>query len=126
MGQGLYLTTTSISLPTFFAEFFCLNLIDWELSETKKQLLVRVKTQERQAICPICNIATEKIHSHYQRTLADLSWGSIQVDLKLQASKFFCGNQNCSRRIFTQRFPSTVAPWSRRADYLANLESQLL
>ena len=99
--------------------------MDWELNETKKQLLVRVLTQQRQANCPICNTPIEKIHSHYQRTLADLSWAVIQVDLKLQTSKFFCHNQNCDRRIFTQRFPSVVAPWSRRTERLATLLTKI-
>ena len=99
--------------------------MDWELNETKKQLLVRVLTQQRQANCPICNTPIEKIHSHYQRTLADLSWAGIQVDLKLQTSKFFCHNQNCDRRIFTLRFPSVVAPWSRRTERLATLLTKI-
>lgn len=99
--------------------------MDWELNETKKQLRIRVKTQQRQANCPLCNTETEKIHSRYQRTLADLSWGGIQVDLKLQTSKFFCLNQNCERRIFTQRFPSVVKPWSRRTERLATLLTKI-
>lgn len=101
-----------------FPNFF-LELVNWHLSHEENHLAIKIKINSRQAICPICNTPTEKIHSYYQRTLADVSWGGLQVYLKLQASKFFCCNQNCFRRIFTQRFPSIVAPWSRRTERLA-------
>lgn len=75
--------------------------------------MVQVKTQDRQAVCPTCCSETQKIHSHYQRTLADVSWESLQVCLKLTTKKFFCANHSCQRRIFTQRLPTDVQPWAR-------------
>lgn len=80
--------------------------------------MIQVKTQDRQAVCPICSNETQKVHSHYQRTLADVAWGSIQVCLKLITKKFFCSNHSCQRRIFTQRLPTVVLPWARRTERL--------
>ena len=80
--------------------------------------MIQVKTQEQQATCPICSVETKKVHSHYQRTLADVSWGSLQVCIKLTTKKFFCSNHRCQRRIFTQRLPTVVLPWARRTKRL--------
>ncbi len=68
----------------------------------------------------MCHSETEKVHSRYPRTVADVSWGSYQVYLELQAKKFFCYNKNCKRRVFTERLPRIVPPWGRRTERLTN------
>ncbi len=47
--------------------------------------------------------------------IADLPWEGIPVRILLQARKFFCGNDRCSRRIFTEQLPRTVARYGRRS-----------
>ncbi len=66
----------------------------------------------------MCNQDSEKVHSVYQRSLLDVSWGNYQVRLKLSTQKFFCRNSHCSRQIFTERLPTIVAPWGRRTKRL--------
>ena len=77
-----------------------------------------METTNKQAVCPICNSISTKIHSHYQRSPLDVSWGGYQVRLKINSQKFFCHNPNCERRIFTQRLPKVIAPWARRTKRL--------
>lgn len=48
------------------------------------------------------------------RTLADLPWGRFAVRLHLVVRKFFCREQGCPRKIFTERLPGVVAPCARR------------
>ena len=60
-----------------------------------------------------------RIHSHYERTLADLPWAAYRVRLQLRVRKWFCGNRRCCRRIFTERLPTLAAPWARRTLRLA-------
>lgn len=64
--------------------------------------------------CPSCQLASERIHSHYQHTIADLPWADLVVRLCLQVRKFFCDNATCVRKIFTERFSSFVTPWAWR------------
>ena len=66
----------------------------------------------------MCNQDSNKVHSSYERSLADVSWGNYQVWLKLSTKKFFCTNEKCSRQIFTERLPTIVAPWGRRTKRL--------
>jgi transposase len=47
--------------------------------------------------CPSCREATRKVHSRYERAVADLPWESIAVRLQLRVRKFFCRNSECPR-----------------------------
>jgi transposase len=70
------------------------------------------------APCPVCHASASRIHSHYERTLADLPWGEYAVSWKLQVRKFFCPNSDCHRCIFTERLPGVVLPWARKTKRL--------
>ena len=72
-------------------------------------------TSSQQVVpCPVCAVATARVHSRYTRTLADLPWGVARVQWQLRVRKFVCTNAQCARRIFTERLPGVVAPWARQ------------
>jgi transposase len=71
--------------------------------------------------CPLCGSLSGRIHSRYQRTLADLPWSQHHVRLVLSVRKFFCDVAACSRRIFTERLPGVVAPYARRTTRLTDI-----
>jgi transposase len=62
---------------------------------------------------------TQRVHSRYERRLADLPWGTWRVTWQLGVRKFFCDNPACPRQIFTERLPDVAAPWARRTARLA-------
>ncbi|WP_220196264.1 transposase family protein [Ktedonospora formicarum] len=62
------------------------------------------------ACCPLCTAASEYIHSHYLRTVADIPEIGQLAILKLTVHRFFCRNAFCPRRIFTERLPELVQP----------------
>jgi transposase len=66
------------------------------------------------ALCPDCATPSSSVHSHYQRRLADLPWGSLAVRMQLLVRKFVCRNLTCARRIFTERLPDFAAPYARK------------
>jgi transposase len=70
------------------------------------------------AACPVCGGATARLHSHYQRTVADLPWSDRRVKLLLRVRKFRCSQTGCSRRIFTERLPSLLDPYARKTTRL--------
>jgi transposase len=55
--------------------------------------------------CPLCGQETSRVHSRYHRTLQDLPWGQLRVQLRLQVHRFFCQNPYCARKIFTEPLP---------------------
>ena len=61
------------------------------------------------AVCPDCHQPSQRRHSGYPRTLADLPWALMPVALVLHVRRFFCDTAGCGRLTFTERLP-TVAP----------------
>jgi transposase len=93
---------------------FPLHLETWHLDEVAAQLTLRVTSRQALGHCPVCRFPTRRIHSYYERILADLPWAHLRVVLQLRVRKFFCANGRCTRRIFTERLPTVAAPWARR------------
>jgi transposase len=77
------------------------------------------------AQCPICRGPSSRVHSHYERTLRDLTLADFSLTLHLQVRKFFCITSSCIRRIFTERLPEVTRPWARRTNRLAEALSAL-
>src|ERR1019366_5729316 len=42
------------------------------------------------APCPGCTCPSYRIHSYYERRLADLPWDGIPVEIRLRTRRFFC------------------------------------
>jgi transposase len=76
----------------------------------------------RAATCPLCHRRSKRVHSRYERTIADLPCAGDVVTVHLSTRRFVCRVQWCRRKIFTERLPSLVAPFARKT---ARLSSQL-
>lgn len=75
--------------------------------------LVVASTAET-APCPLCQQRSDRIHSRYVRSLADLPWGGVAVHWHLTIHRFICETPDCPRRIFAERLPTIAAPYARR------------
>ncbi len=69
-----------------------------------------------QAACPICGTPSAAQHSTYHRTFRDVPCGGCPVLVALQTRRFFCREESCPRRIFTERFPRFVLPRARMTE----------
>lgn len=75
---------------------------------------VDAATTRRVASCPVCGRRAKQVHSHYQRTLADLPCCGDPVMIHLDTRRFVCRVRQCQRKLFTERIPALVAPSARR------------
>jgi transposase len=105
--------------PTLLPDASCLQLIRLEADE--QSLIAIVTTTSSGALCPLCQCCSQSIHSRYTRVVADFPWAGWGVRLELHVRRFFCQNQECVRRIFTERLPGVVAPSARRTTRLTDL-----
>jgi transposase len=105
--------------PTLLPDASCLQLVRLEADE--QSLIAIVATTSSGALCPLCQCCSQSIHSRYTRVVADLPWAGWGVRLELHVRRFFCQNQECKRRIFTERLPGVVAPSARRTTRLTDL-----
>ena len=71
--------------------------------------------------CPECHQASARIHSSYQRMVADLPCAGRNVILALTLRKFVCGTPTCPRKIFTERLPGLVESYARMTSRLIAL-----
>ena len=76
----------------------------------------------RRSRCPLCGRGSSRVHSRYTRTLSDLPWHGISVELEVRARRFFCEEASCERKIFCERLPDVAA----RARKTGRLEEALL
>jgi hypothetical protein len=67
------------------------------------------------APCPSCGGFSNRVHSRYTRSLADLPWHGVPVRIRLRTRRFVCRTAGCTQRIFTERLPQTVQPYGRKA-----------
>ena len=58
--------------------------------------------------CPLCGSEARRVHSRYNRHLADLPCFDRAVEVQLTVRRFFCEEPECPRRIVAER-PSTFA-----------------
>jgi transposase len=77
-----------------------------------------VHSTQNRVRCPRCQQLATRIHSRYERTLADLPWEGVAVQIKLQTRRFFCGNDDCRLKIFCERVPELAARYARKTTRL--------
>jgi transposase len=68
------------------------------------------------ASCPLCLTPSSAQHSSYYRTVRDVPCGDYALRIQLRTRRFFCRQQDCTRRIFTERFASFLLPRARMTE----------
>ena len=94
------------------------------VSWARGEILVVTAARRQVVACPVCGHSTRRVHSRYRRTLTDLPWHGLRVRLQLSVRKFFCDTSGCSRRIFTERLPTTAAPYARRTERATDADAR--
>jgi transposase len=67
--------------------------------------LVRVlaRTCASDAACPGCGVVSRRVHSRYQRKLADTASGGQEVLIHPRARRFFYSNDACAKATFAEQ-----------------------
>ena len=75
---------------------------------------VLARTWAGEAACTGCGVVSRRVHSSYQRRLADTASGGQEVLIDLQARRFFCGNPGCAKTTFAEQVPGLTTRYGRR------------
>src|SRR3712207_6044320 len=111
------MTATHLSFPrTLLPDATGLVLEDARVKD--HEMVGVLRSMAPAASCPLCGAPSSSVHSQYRRAPTDLPWGGHPVRLILCVRKFFCRTPSCVRRIFTERLPEVVAPYSRTTERL--------
>ena len=61
------------------------------------QVRIWARARAGGASCPRCGQFSQRVHSGYERRLADAPVGGQPVTIRLAVRRFFCGNPDCAR-----------------------------
>jgi len=73
--------------------------------------------------CPDCRQPTDRIHSSYPRTLADLPWATMPIALRFTVRRFFCRPCTCARQTLSERLPTIAPLYARTTTRLATAQA---
>lgn len=92
---------------------------------TPEGVVVDLHTTAQVADCPTCEMPAHRVHSSYQRRLADLPLAQLPVCLHLHVRRFRCDTRGCGRITFSEPVPRLAAPYARRTARLWAEQRQL-
>ncbi len=95
------------------------RLKTWALEPAQSTITINLHARQATARCPLYGRRSKRVHSRYERTLADLPWGEYAVTIRLSIRRLFCENARCERRLFAEHLPDVAAPWARKTTRLA-------
>ena len=84
----------------------------------EQTVIVYLHATSPTAACSQCGTAGSRVHSRYERTIADLAFGGRNLVLRLLVRKWICPEASCSRHIFAECFPEVVQRYARMTDRL--------
>ena len=90
------------------------------LDQQEDHFILKLRTKHAQGICLDCRENSYSRHSKYIRKLLDLPWAGIPVNVNLSVNKYYCKNDHCVRKIFTERFGGQKKPYVRRTQRFTN------
>ncbi|MFE2609775.1 ISL3 family transposase [Streptomyces mirabilis] len=77
-------------------------------------LRVTARTSDDSSLpCPSCGTVSGRVHSRYQRHLADAAVGGRPVMIELTVSRLFCDAPHCLRRTFAEQVDGLTVRYGR-------------
>ena len=86
-------------------------------------LVIAAHPRARGARCGRCGRVSTRVHSSYQRRLADLPVAGYPTELRLRVRRFFCDQNDCSAGTFVEQVPGLT---ERHGQRTAGLQDALL
>jgi transposase len=83
-----------------------------ELAVSRLRIMVRPKAVE--ASCSTCSTPSRKVHSRYDRSLADLAVGGRRMEIRLRVRRWLCLSDDCPVRTFAEQVDGLSTKYARR------------
>ncbi|MFI1524235.1 ISL3 family transposase [Kitasatospora cineracea] len=87
-----------------------------------RKVLITARTRDGTTVpCPDCGVPALRVHSRYQRHLADAALGDRTVVIDLYVRRMFCDTTHCARRTFAEQVAELTVRYGRRTPGLAEI-----
>jgi transposase len=96
--------------------------VSLQLKQAEQQgsiLTLTACSTEREKACPACGQLSRKVHSRYERTLADLPVQGLFLRFRLGVRRFYCRVRDCVRQVFCERLESFAYRYARQTQRLS-------
>jgi transposase len=80
-----------------------------------------VRSRREEGVCPRCGGGSLRVHSRYERRLADAAAGGQRVVIRLVARRFFCGVAGCPAYTFAEQVQGLTSAYARRTPLLQGM-----
>ena len=92
-----------------------------QVHRSTDRITIHCRSRPAVAQCPDCREGSSRLHSRYERRIADLPWQGRAVTIKLSVRRLRCGNRRCQHRIFAETDQAAFAPRARRTGRLDDI-----
>jgi transposase len=75
---------------------------------------IAARPRSAAAVCPACGAASLRVHSRYERSLADVAVGGQRVVIRLRVRRFFCRQVACPTVTFAEQLTGLTQRYGRR------------
>jgi transposase len=82
---------------------------------------VRVRSRLPGGVCAKCGAVSTRVHSRYDRTLADAPVSGRRVSIRLRARRFFCLTADCPAATFVEQVEDLTKRHARRTSLLRSM-----
>ena len=73
------------------------------------------------AACPGCGERSRRVHSRYERSLADAAIGGQPVRIRLRVRRFICTRASCARTTFVEQVQDLTVRYGRHSQLLHSM-----
>lgn len=101
------------------------SLVVDHVQQSKEAISIECHFRSTGAKCPECRRASQQVHSHYERRLADLPWQGRAVTIDLNVRRLRCSNERCRRRIFAQNVGDVTWRYCQRTGRLEDVHRSI-
>jgi len=101
---------------------------DWQIERvdiSATTVLITAKSATSNNVCPTCGQPSTRVHSYYERRIADLPISAKSVVIHLTVRRFRCLNKICRRVTFTETITDFLPAYARRTGRLTRLLNQI-
>jgi len=109
--------TSTIILDDFYPS--CISIL--RTQQTEKSVIIQMKSNTREEICPECGHSTRNIHSTYHRKIQDIPLFQKKGILDVTAHRYYCDHPQCQQKVFAENLDGFSGKYGRMTERLETL-----
>jgi transposase len=88
-------------------------LVIEDVADEGERIVVRARTPQKAAICPVCGASAGRVHGYHWRTVADVPVDDRRVVVRVRVRRLVCPTRGC-RQTFREQMPGVLERYQRR------------